>query len=165
MTSGKYNLYRPNNSTNTIGFNNAEIANTAFGLTLLPERSMARRRPLLSALCHLIPTIQYIKFTSAEREGSITSNYGWGVLSGRSDISVLGLGPRPFLPILFRFTAAIPDNLYELMQTSPYGYFGFRWKGNEYKGFVDEISQTPARRNTISCSLIAHPSTNLSTLI
>lgn len=158
-SSGKYNLYRP--ATPVLTGLATPIMASAYNLTLRPRLDLERNKPLLAAICHNTDILKLISFQTAEREGRLSMN---GV-DDFASIPVYELGAMPFLPVRFRFMATVPENLYQILFTNPYGYFTFDYKEVRYKGFVDEISQNTGDDSAVQCSLIAHPQTDLTTLI
>ncbi len=165
QVSGRYPLYRPNPPLMASTVLQAPIVATAYNLTLRPRLDLLRNKPLLSAVCHNVDPTKKVNFQTAEREGNLYMFNGSVFVDDRESIPVSDLGSRPFLPVRFRFLATVPDNLYQLLTTTPYGYFTLNHQGRQYKGFVEELSQKTADDAAVTCSLLAHPATDLTTLI
>lgn len=70
-----------------------------------------------------------------------------------------------FRPFIFEVQSEYPVNMYETINTNPYGYVRFLWKGEdfdytEYKGFLLEVKQSAANNKATMFKLLAHPSTS-----
>lgn len=69
-----------------------------------------------------------------------------------------------FRPFIFEVQSEYPVNMYTTINSNPYGYVSFLWKGEdfdytEYKGFLLEVKQSAANNKATIFKLLAHPST------
>jgi len=108
---------------------------------------------------------QSLKFGSAEKNANLLSiKDGLSVLE-RQDIQVSNLKKRHFLPHLVTITVPIRKDDWSLIDVNIYGYFTFEYRGNQFKGYIEEASNNIAEGSEREIKLYLHADTNLQALI
>lgn len=137
---------------------------TAFNIDQSPGRKYRRLLPLIRAITYKMDG-QTVKFQTSDKNQSLRSNLGAGIVDEDADVPVTQSVDPLFLPVLFTFTCPVPTDLHIKMAINPRGYLSFTWKGNEYRGFVIKAGQTDAENQTFEFELLATPDNDLTKLI
>lgn len=142
---------------------------TALNLGLTPLRNMYRNGAFLRSICDSLESkviayrqqYQMLFDNSSVPIPSISTNLDTGgtspVFNEVGDIPISGLDAQLFRPHLLTLTTVSPVNMYETMNTNPYGYISFIWKGVLWKGFIWSVSQKISVSQPTTFELIAHP--------
>lgn len=145
---------------------------TAFNILFSPKRSLVRNGNYFRALMKLNDS-DYINFMLSgknnqsnlkmytETGGVIDYNEGAAI-----QISALcNDGAELFQPVVFDFETKEAINLYNLIESDPYKYIEFIYRGDTYRGFIISMKSKPALRGTTQFKLLASPTCDLSNLI
>jgi len=137
---------------------NLYYGDTAYNLELSPARNMARNQILWNSLFENPGSTTYLQFihqyqmlynnVASELPGVVSDLMnGAGPFTEVADIAVNTI-PQLFRPYIFEVETSQPVNLFQLLNSDPYGYIQFSWAGNVYQGFVWEVKQEPAGKST-----------------
>lgn len=89
---------------------------------------------------------------------SISTNIYAGLVNEVADIELNTLNSKFFRPYMFTFTTEYPVNMYQLLNTNPYGYVKFVGEdGIERKGFLYRIQQSAGNNAATTMELLATP--------
>jgi len=148
---------------------------TALNIPLSPSRNLIRNGSLLRSILDLQDgknitfrnQYQLLFDNSSVPIPGISSNVVVGgaatpfveLFNEVADIPVNNLPNKLFRPFVLSVLTATPVNLYNLMNTNPYGYIQLTWAGRIYKGFVLSITQKLGNNAPTTIELICHPST------
>lgn len=158
--NGVYYPSRPQSQANATGLLSPF---TYYNLAFSPKRNLLRNGRLLASLMHLRNGAK-ITFQDADKNAEVVSNLGAGTVSERADVDQSSLPAPLFLPILFKFTARSPEAIMPVMNTNPYGYIAFKYKGISLKGFPMDVGVKPANHDAYEFTLLAHPDTDMNAL-
>lgn len=140
----------------------------AYNLSLSPKRNLLRNGPLIRTAVYQQDG-KIITYQINDKNSALTSNLGSGTIVEKANVPVSSLSAPLFLPILFQFETAVPENLPELIAGNPYGRINFtvvlKGRAVEFGGFISEVSVKPATNAVCQWSLIACPDTNLGDLV
>jgi len=110
--------------------------------------------------------IKFIKSTKSNQLGTyLVTNDGVTTISECVDIAISSLPDIIFKPFIFDIETYTLDDITSAMQTNPYGYITFTWKGNIYKGYVLSFERDAKIKSKTKLSLLCTPSTDLTNLI
>lgn len=138
---------------------------TAFNLSQSPTRDIMRNGAIMAVQTSYGGS--QVNFVSAEREGTMMAQLDPST-GGILERSVVNPYNPPFLPVLFQSEAPAPIGFYTAFATNPHRFLSFYVDGILYKGYIDEVKLRPGGtrdEGTLQYSLLAHPSTDLTTLI
>lgn len=185
VTTNYYNLYRtPINGTAGASF--FEIQNLfldvngtfsnedkAFNIFFQPKRMLYRNgRFLRSILFHQggeeLKLITTGKNTAGNVRMIVSEGVGPTVYDEGLDETINDLASSStayFAPFLFKITAKTPTNLLSLINTNAYGFVAFRWLGEQFYGYIHQMSERVAELQPGKFELIAMADTDLSKLV
>lgn len=147
--------------------------NTAYNIFMSPLYGLLKHGNYINSVLYPQKNISGSKLTykSASKDQEDGSYLIW-VDSGsgftydeRRDIS-LALLPDPlFYPVVFEFDCPIPQNLYSVMTTNPFGKIRFVANGVELFGFLLKVQDEPVAKPKQTYKLLCSVSSDLSKLI
>lgn len=158
-----YNLYRDSGLTIT----NIYSPDTAFNIELSPTRCIFNNGDWLHSILDNLDS-KYIKFQTNSKSNytatKMVTDDGTTIIDEGADILVGDLPDKIFKPVVFEFKSMVPVNLFQIMNTNPYGKVKFTWKQEEYYGYILKVSQEPAFNNPQQFKLLSHPDNDLTKL-
>lgn len=85
----------------------------------------------------------------AGMESNLQVGASAAVITEMKDITIGNLPPQLFKPIIIKVKSKYPINLYQILNTNPYGYVSFKWENEgigykEYKFFIKKATQVAA---------------------
>lgn len=164
-TAGAFNLWRPASQLSATGL---LYPDGAFNLTKTPKRCFDANAAWIAALCWNLGG-KTITFQTTDKNPNVAVDMGSGLITENADVPVSSLPDPPFIPWFFNATCVPPEDLWELQETTPYGYYSFNVQAFDgtlipLKGFTWEIRQFNARREDSQWTLLCHPDVDLTTL-
>lgn len=139
--------------------------NKAYNLDITPKKNLLRNLPFLnSTLDNLNGAL--IRFLSSDKNAElevIDSNGKY--VKENQNIDVLNFDNQLFKPCYISFSAIYPKNMQQLIEATPYGCIKFSYNGNDFKGFIIEISIDKSKQKAKEFKLLLHPGTDLRLLI
>jgi len=159
-----YDLYIDGSLTVSNVYDSANL----FNIPLSPRRNMLRNEPFLHSILDKLDTKELKYQSDAKTNASglkMVTDDGATIIDEGADVLIGDMADKIFQPVLIEFEAQCPVNLYATLKANPYGYALFEYKGNSYKGFVMKMSQQFFLDKPQNFQVLAHPTTDLSTLI
>lgn len=141
------------------------IDGTYYNWQITPKQNLLRGSRYLASIFHKMEGMQ-INLTSHEKNvGMVTIDmFGKRVAQGEP-INISDLDNPIFIPYILSVNTALQFNAQELLDLNPFGVVSFIYRGNVYKGFINEIQIDSSINSTQTFKLSASPDTNLPKLI
>lgn len=159
-----FELYRDN----TLAISNIYSPDTAYNFLFTPTRCIYRNGDWLHSIFDNLDS-EYLKFQTNSKSNytatKLVTDDGTTVIDEGADILIGDLDPQIFKPVFFEFRTTVPVNMFELMNSNPNGLITFRYKGEDYKGFIVKVSQQAAQNEVQQFKLLSSPDNDLTKLI
>jgi hypothetical protein len=151
--------------------NGLKYPDTAYNLGITPAKNFLRMGGWVRTMCdgqdvagkYATYRKQYQQIYGASTSpatslpGISTKIYA-GLVNEVADIELNTLNSKFFRPYIFTFTTEYPVNMYQLLNTDPYGYVKFVGEdGIERKGFLYRIQQSAGNNAATTMELLATP--------
>lgn len=151
--------------------NGLKYPDTAYNLGITPAKNFLRMGGWIRTMCdgqdiagkYATYRKQYQQIYGASTSpatslpGISTKIYA-GLVNEVADIELNTLNSKFFRPYMFTFTTEYPVNMYQLLNTNPYGYVKFVGEdGIERKGFLYRIQQSAGNNAATTMELLATP--------
>jgi hypothetical protein len=151
--------------------NGLKYPDTAYNLGITPAKNFLRMGGWVRTMCdgqdiagkYATYRKQYQQIYGASTSpatslpGISTKIYA-GLVNEVADIELNTLNTKFFRPYMFTFTTEYPVNMYQLLNTNPYGYVKFVGEdGIERKGFLYRIQQSAGNNAATTMELLATP--------
>lgn len=151
--------------------NGLKYPDTAYNVSITPAKNFLRMGGWFRTMCdgqdiagkYATYRKQYQQIYGASTSPatslpSISTNIYAGLVNEVADIELNTLNTKFFRPYMFTFTTEYPINMYQLLNTNPYGYVKFVGEdGIERKGFLYRIQQSAGNNAATTMELLATP--------
>ncbi len=125
---------------------------TIFNVELSGKHGLLRNGPFLRSLLDYQDG-EKIKLTSYDKNITLISD-----ITESADIQVGSLGSKLFLPYYLEFTTELPINVWDILNTNPYGKVKFRWNNQDWYGWLWDGKVKPAENDSQQWKLLSAPS-------
>lgn len=157
--------YLPERSEAYLSIDGLSAEDSAYNLDITPKKNLLRHANFLHGMLDKLDGYQ-IKFASADKNVDLTTvDLNGKVVSERANVEISTLGDKLFLPYLATITTKLPKNTLELMDNFPTGYVKFTYNGDEYTGFMMDVSVDVSKNSQREFKLLLTPLNNLAKLI
>lgn len=160
-------VYRPilgSSYESVTGLANESAANLAYNLRITPKKNLLRHGAYLRSIMHRMDQ-RYINFASAEKNADLkTIKAGVGVKENEN-ILVASLPDGFFIPVTTTIRCKLPYGAQRLIDSVPFGYVTFNWKGVTLKGYILELTIDIAKNTEQELKLLLTNDNNLLNLI
>lgn len=135
---------------------------TMFNVALRPRQMLLNNGAVLHSGFDKMDD-KSLKFQSADKN----SDTVYDSVSDSSEISILSLGNRLFLPYIFEFETYQPIALVEIMTEGNFRKMciAFDWEGDRYYGYILKAGIQPVTREVQTFTLLAAPQNDMTKLI
>lgn len=143
------------------------ISTDIYNVMLSPKRSLLSHGRYIHSGLDLQDN-SYIKFVSADKNDQLSTTENGITITEKANVFVGSLPAPLFRPIKFTFNTRVPLNLMDILLLPPearYGRVKFRWKGNDYYGFILKASQVPQLNPSQNWELICAAGVNILPLV
>lgn len=161
MSDGAYDLETGEDFDFISGISNQKVA---FNLDLSPKRNLMRSGSLLRIGLDGFES-EFLRFASADRNADLVTQKSWSIVAERQDVTISSLTKPLFLPYLVRIIVDLPKNSWSFIDQNIFGYFTFKYRDAEFKGYIEEASNDIAKNSEREITLYLDSDTNLDLLI
>ncbi|MBN9484681.1 MAG: hypothetical protein J0H46_15115 [Bacteroidetes bacterium] len=159
-TDGIYDLDR------TAVIKGVDFPERAYNAALTPARNIMRCAGVFKSIMHGYAS-SFLKFQTAEQDKATYSTFPGSVtVVERADIEANTLiGQQLYQPYIFKFKGIPPKDLFDILESNPYGVFKFNYRNIDLYGFVLSVGINYGRRQLFDFELLSSPVNDLSKLI
>lgn len=161
MSDGAYDLETGEDFDFISGVSNQKVV---FNLDLSPKRNLMRSGSLLRIGLDGFES-EFLRFASADRNADLVTQKSWSIVAERQDVTISSLTKPLFLPYLVRIIVDLPKNSWSFIDQNIFGYFTFKYRDAEFKGYIEEASNDIAKNSEREITLYLDSDTNLDLLI
>lgn len=149
---------------NYVNISGISARSSSYNMEITPKKNLLRHANYLAGSMYNNSSV--LSFESADKNADLSTTDLNGItVRERDNIDVSTLGEPLFLPFEVEFVTDLDFNAWRMMQTSPFGYVKFMFRGSEFYGFITEVSQNIVRNQERTFTLLLSPNSDISKLI
>lgn len=152
-----YKLFRPAYSA----ISGIPHPDSIFNTELTPKKSIIANSAFIHSILELLEA-QKNTFVSDDKNAELSTTLDGVTVTENEDIQIGSLPSKLFRPYYFNFSTQVPINLFEILNTNPYGKIQFTWNDQQWYGFLMDGGIRPATNDSQSWKLLCAPENDLS---
>lgn len=149
------NFNRDYDTTTVVGFPDRD---NLFNYKLSPKRCLLRNSAFLATFLHNNTNETVLDSALKNSDFGVKANDETAVIIEKDKLLKSELNSALYQPYLINFVVPIRTDLTDFINLATNGYFQFTWKGETYKGFIEDLS-------VATIKLISHSTNDLTKLI
>lgn len=157
-------FYRPILGASYQSVTGVNSPSTAYNLRITPKKNLLRHGAYLRSIMNHMDS-RYINFASAVKNAKLKTVKDSIGVKEDENILVASLPDRYFIPDIATIRCKLPYGAKRMIDTNPFGYVTFVWKGVTIKGYIIEFTVDIAKNTERELKLLLTQDNNLLNLI
>jgi hypothetical protein len=134
---------------------------TSFNIMLRPKLGLLNNAALLHSVCDKLES-KSIKLASADKNTDLVTTLNGITIKENEELQIGSLPAKLFLPAYFTVTTQVPFDFMETMNANPYGKIKFKFRNNDFYGYLVDGGIKPGDNDKQQWKLLAAPENDLS---